>query len=946
MLPLQLPVSLQHLLNSFFNGPARYTQRHHFGPELALVFVLGIFFAEAVAVYVVVHGIFALLRNIPALFKLTLRKFGVGEKEIPRTFLELTFPADTTKSAYATEQLHILLKGMVKYYGFRDGLAAWKKPYSLELVGTNDDGIRYVLLIPTREVDTVQHDLISFLPGLKVRQIKDYVPPVENTDITIIELRLNGDFVLPLKGHKTLEEHDLMAFLTGHMTKLAPDELVAFQIVAVPVFSGTHHRVVRRKRKIISRIAHGKEVSSCLEAQRSSTGYLFWLLWYPPLWFIAAVAKLVAGLGSIVAFFLSSDHELPGFMNGNRDKRRPDDPYELELGTSMKEKLDQHLYEVTIRVLVVSPNAATRDRRTDAIVSSFRPFGTAYQSIGVRQDIPFLANSKYHLERFKARVLSPHHLSQQTILSSSELTDLYHFPNTDMVKTEGFVKSRSRELAAPLSIRHSEAKLDVIIGVNKHGGEEQQIGTTLQQRERHTYVIGKTGTGKTTLLKSAIYQDMMSGKGLAVLDPHGDMFKELLSIVPKHRRNDVVVFNPADWDFPIGLNILDPGITFGSEREKQKRITSNVLAVFAKLADKNQWGPRMEHILRNTTMTALQLPNPNLFTLQRLLTDRKYQREVAKTLKDPFLKEFWDKEFKLMGSMQMSTATAPLTNRLGHFITSVMSRHILLQEKSTLQISEIMNEGKILLVNLSKGGIGEDESKFFGIILTSFIWMAAYQRDQIPEEERRDFFLYVDEFQNFATPSFGEIASEGRKYHVPLVVSHQNIAQIEDKDLLKSVVANAHTIICLKASPDDEAFILPYMAPAVEKGDTVNLTPYHFFMKTTADESEDAFSGVTVPLDIEESKVTKEAVIAASRQQYATPVKQVEEYLEGLFGVNEVKKPRRQDTTRDGSKKSMDQNGNKGGNDKAAEKGDGTKGGNLSGLGDYDKGGSDNLVGM
>ena len=150
----------------------------------------------------------------------------------------------------------------------------------------------------------------------------------------------------------------------------------------------------------------------------------------------------------------------------------------------------------------------------------------------------------------------------------------------------------------------------------------------------------------------------------------------------------------------------------------------------------------------------------------------------------------------------------------------------------------------------TKGDIGADESKFFGTILTSFIWMAAYQRNRIPEEDRRDFFLYVDEFQNFATPDFGDIASEGRKYHVPLIVSHQNIAQIEDKDLLRGVVGNAHTIICLKASPDDEAFILPYMEPVVEKGDIVNLTPYHFFMKTTADESEDAFSGVTVPLDV------------------------------------------------------------------------------------------------
>lgn len=247
--------------------------------------------------------------------------------------------------------------------------------------------------------------------------------------------------------------------------------------------------------------------------------------------------------------------------------------------------------------------------------------------------------------------------------------------------------------------------------------------------------------------------------------------------------------------------------------------------------------------------------------------------------------QFWQKEFALMGGMQLSNVTQPLTNRLGHFITTKMSRHILMQEKSTLRIADIMNEGKILLVNLSKGDIGEDQSAFFGTILTSFIWMAAYQRTKIPEKQRRDFFLYVDEFQNFATPRFAEITSEGRKFRVSLIVSHQNIAQIEDKAILKVMAGNAHTIIALKSSPDDEAFILPFMKPVVERGDIVNLAPYHFFMKTTADESEDAFSGMTVPLEIEGSDTIRRTVISYSQKHYGTPKKDVEAYMDELFGV-------------------------------------------------------------
>ncbi|MEK7153740.1 MAG: hypothetical protein AAB834_07335, partial [Patescibacteria group bacterium] len=276
-----------------------------------------------------------------------------------------------------------------------------------------------------------------------------------------------------------------------------------------------------------ARIALGKDVFSKIKRQRTPLGYVLWFLWYPPLWFIGAMGKCVAVAGDIIFSFLSS--ELPESFKSNGDKRPRDNPYDQEMGTLIKSKLDQQLYEVTIRILVSSPDATAQYSRMNALIESFRPFRSTYQSIGVRQHVPLLAPKGKRLGQFKARLLSPHHLSQQTVLSSSELADLYHFPNTDLTKTEGFVKSRSRELATPLSIKHSEANLDVIVGINEHGGDYQEIGMTLEQRQKHTYVIGKTGTGKTTLLKSSIYQDMVNGKGLAVFDPHGDMFQELLS---------------------------------------------------------------------------------------------------------------------------------------------------------------------------------------------------------------------------------------------------------------------------------------------------------------------------------------------------------------------------------------------------------------------------------
>jgi len=525
------------------------------------------------------------------------------------------------------------------------------------------------------------------------------------------------------------------------------------------------------------------------------------------------------------------------------------------------------------------------------LYASFGPFTSAYQGLGAKTTFPHSIVSKKRLLLFRQRAISRGLFAgENPILSTSEISDIFHFPYTDTTKTEGLVKSKSSELPAPLSFKKRAPGLDVIVGKNTYGGEETPIGQTLTQRRKHTYIIGKTGMGKTEMLKSIIYQDMLNGKGLCVLDPHGDLVQDLLKVVPKNRKADVIYFDPSDREWPIGINILSPGINFSSKEEAEERITSSIIAIFQKITPEQYWGPRMEHILRNATLTALQIKNPTLWTLQQLLTDKNYQRKAAATLSDPILKQFWEKEFANVGKMQLFSVTEPLTERLGLFITTKMSRHILLQDTSTVSIQKIMDEGKIFLVNLSKGNLGEDQSFFFGSLITSLIWMAAYQRTKIPESARRDFFLFVDEFQNFATKRFAEISSESRKFHVSLTASHQNIAQIEDPNIIKVVAGNADSFIAMKAGPDDEKFILPFMEPEVEKGDIVNLPPYKFFMKVTNEDSEDAFSGQTQLLDIKGSDAVAKEVIEYSRQHYATPRKVVEKYLEKLFAQMVTKK--------------------------------------------------------
>ncbi|MFO0862576.1 MAG: type IV secretion system DNA-binding domain-containing protein [Candidatus Saccharibacteria bacterium] len=831
-------------------------------PRLAVVFGVGIVLVLVIWLMIHLYTVIRLLRT-----------------EV--VYLELTPSSRTDRVPEATSRLFTALHGLGMSQHWYERLLGRKEVFSMEIVSTRKDGIRFMVQVVADKAEALQQALVAYLSDIKVKVIPDYLQTAPTTKYRrVIPFKKSKHFAFPLQSYETLESHDPISYLTTAMTKLADNELMSFQLVMTPVRN-------REAEALREKILTNEDLLRDLN-QRSSL--------VPVL--TTGINSILFGLVDMVsgAFHEPTRSQFPAahrHLEFKQQVARRIKPartltvYEHELVESIHHKLGQPLFRSEIRILLACNDKQELKKRRKSVEAALSLFAVPkYQSLKAKR-MHFGVTQMYRQNVFTNRLPSIFG-SSSSILAASEVASLYHFPNTTSAKTENLIRSLSKTLPAPVSLKNG-TKLDVLIGENDHHGSVTPIGLTLKQRQKHTYIIGKTGTGKTTLLANSIYQDMVNGKGLAVLDPHGDMFQELLSLVPEHRQKDVIVFDPSDREFPLGLNMLDPGIEFTTEDDKYEWITSSVLSVFAKLADEHQWGPRMEHILRSATMTALQTPNPSLYTLQRLLTDKKYQKQIATTLKDPVLKQFWDKEFKLLGTMQLSNVTAPLTHRLGHFITTKMSRHILLQETSTLRIADIMNEGKILLVNLSKGDIGEDQSFFFGTILTSFIWMAAYQRTKIPEKQRQDFFVYIDEFQNFATPQFADITSEGRKFRVSLVVSHQNIAQIADQSILKVMVGNAATLVCLKASPEDETFILPYMKPEVDKGDIINLAPYHFYMKVTGDVSEDAFSGQTVPLTEEGSNNTMKSVLAYSRKHYGTPKASVERYMDKLFGSDKSK---------------------------------------------------------
>lgn len=829
----------------------------------------------------VIGGIFVI--GVFYLFKWLGRKLFI--KKEPLVFLELTFPTMNSKTPYATEQFFSLLHTLARQRSFAHRVFGHKKTYSLEITASKEQGIRYVLAIPGNESSIIGKSLLSFLPGLKIKEIDDYLPDdLRNKKKTdngkksgIIELKLSNDFVLPLQQHKALDEHDPIAYLTGNMTKLDPDELMVFQAVATPINRSTHRSVLRHLDKIQKLIYTNQPLTGAL-----FTGMEQKVLAVP----LVILMALLNAFSQFIQFFANiflmiwddANHintrvQTRAVVQAVNSRQEILNPYEQQLQTEVKEKIDKQMFEVSLRLLVQSDNSSEYAVRTSGFLASLSSLGSPYQTLVEKKKLLHFWPSPF--SAFAKRKAS----SNNPILSVSELTDIYHFPYTETTKTEDLVKSKNQPLPAPLSFKQTTTKFDNVFAKNNYGGSETLIGQTLEERRRHTYILGATGTGKTTLLAAMIYNDIVSGKGVGILDPHGQLVEKLLSVIPKERIKDVIWFAPDDDAYPIALNLLElpRGSFTSSQLQKQKSlVASSIISIFQKLYEAKYFGPRMEYVLRNAILTALETPSPTLQTILDLLTKKEYRKKVVEGLRNAVLKDYWVNEFEKLGSMQRNEVISPITNKIGGLLSSPINYNILTQEKSKLDFEDIINGGKILLCDLSKGKIGEDESSFFGSLVIAKIQLAALKRALISEEERRDFNLYIDEFQNFATATMAELVSEARKYRIATVLAHQSISQIPNRDIVKVVLANVGTVICFKtANPEDEQFILPIFSPEVLEYEIANLPLYNFYMKISVGNPQDAFLAQSDNFAAPDDEAITKKVIQESRKQYGTPVEEL-----------------------------------------------------------------------
>ena len=647
---------------------------------------------------------------------------------------------------------------------------------------------------------------------------RDLQQPVIHT----IELGLNTHDSIPIKTFPNFEV-DPLSGITAALARLDPDEELWIQVLARPIADDWHER----GSKYIKRIESGSGIS----------------------------------LGSLV----SAAFQPPTESSDNKPNLNERDRSRVE---AIKEKHTKLGYQVKIRVLYAGQTQELSKLRIQAIVGAFKQFNTTNLNGFAQKSGTY---DKYFLDLYRQRDFS----DDGFILNIEELASVYHLPHTS-VDTPNIVWASAKTAEPPSSLpttsKHPPSEVS-LFGVTNFRSSNSIFGGLRSDRGRHIYVIGQTGTGKSGLLELLSLSDLHFNYGYAIIDPHGDYAINNLRAIPANKVPDVVYFNPADTDYPIGFNPLEV-----TDPRQKVQTSSELVGVMKRMFD--SWGPRLEYILRNTILALLDTPDSTMLDITRMLTDKKFRKGIVGNITDIVVRNFWESEFNSWDHRFQTEAVAPVLNKVGAFTSNPMVRNIIGQPKSGFNLRQIMDEGKILILNLSRGLIGEDNASILGAMIITKIQLAAMSRADIANiEDRRPFYLYVDEFQNFATDSFAVILSEARKYGLYLTLANQYISQMPE-EVRSAVFGNVGSIISFRASPDDAPLLEKYFNPQFETSDIIQLANRSFVATMTiAGQKAPAFSGQTLDLPVVVDD-NLEAIINHSRYYYATPREIVEQQIE------------------------------------------------------------------
>lgn len=545
----------------------------------------------------------------------------------------------------------------------------------------------------------------------------------------------------------------------------------------------------------------------------------------------AALAKLGSGEAAAIQILISpaeSTWQKEGGKFISDTKKQESDPERAKFSTPAKTleaiegKIAKPGFETSIRIIAVSTDENLAKGHITNISSAFSQFAGDLNNLKARK----IYSKGSFMEDFLYRYQPMFNIfgNHPSILNSEELATIFHFPNKQ-VTTPHIYWLNAKTAPAPAQIPTE----GLYLGMSSYQGVKRPVYLSDKDRMQHIYIIGKTGVGKSELLKDLVLQDINAGKGVCFMDPHGDAVEDILKLIPPERAEDVIYFNPSDVERPIGMNLLEAR----TEDEKHFAATS-IINLMYKLFDPYKTGivgPRFEHGVRNAMLTVMAKPGNTFVELMRAMTDARYVQELLPLVSDPIIRRYWTDQIAQTSDFHKSEVLDYTVSKFGRFVTNKLIRNIIGQSQSSFDFRKVMDEGKILLINLAKGTLGEENSNFLGLLLVPRILMAAMSRATLSKEDRRDFYFYVDEFQNFATPDFAVILSEARKYGLGLTVANQFIGQVEE-EVKNAVFGNVGSVISFRVGVTDANYLQHEFAPTFGEDDLLNIERYHAYCKT------------------------------------------------------------------------------------------------------------------
>jgi hypothetical protein len=799
---------------------------------------------------------------IGALFLWILHIFLVRKKEenfekTPKVLLQIQVSKNNEKSAKVAEYIFTALQTITCSSSYKNSFLGNNSPrISFEIASINQH-IYFYIWCPEKHKTLIITQLYAQYGDIEIKEIPDYTLEITEEEINRsigAEITTTDPHIYPIKRHPQFEDKTSQLFLdplsaiTSSLSSLeSVDEKLSMQITISPLDGYWRQQGMKASEKIRG----GFRLNS-----------ITYIQWYTNLFLQKKIRRLYNTLfihPFLFIFGLSAKHNS---SQGNTSSEVEESHQKETHEQAINGKLSHNGFDCNIRWLYTPTKNSnihiSENKLKEAVAGLYQFNMPRFNSFAIKN---ISTKGRMFFKRFKKRsILNPF------ILNTEELATLWHLPN-NTVNTPNIQWVQSNKLEAPLNLpqKHNTENQDFNpLGSTNFRSQETLFGIKKDDRRRHMYIIGKTGMGKSTILENMIVSDINKGKGVAIIDPHGDLADSILNFIPKSRTNDVMIFNPSDSDFPVSFNMLECKIP-----EQRYLVASGLLGVFKKMFGES-WGPRLEHILRNTILALTENPGTTILGIMRMLTDDKYRKQILKKVEDPMVKSFWRDEFGKWNDKQKAESVSPIQNKVGQFLSSPVIRNIFGQPKSSVDLRFLMDKEKIIIINLSKGKIGDDNSSLLGSMMITKFQLDAMSRADIAEKDRKDFYLYVDEFQNFATDSFAVILSEARKYKLNLTMANQYIDQMPD-EVKAALFGNVGTLMTCQLGAEDAEIFSKQFSENVSANDIVNLPKYQCYIKLMIEGMpSNPFSANTLPPPLIHNEFAdKEKIQTLSRERYA-----------------------------------------------------------------------------